>query len=363
MKPLFTIIIPCCDIEPYVKACIESITSQPVPDWECMAIVETTKDGSEAVVRKLAAGNSRIKVLTQPRSGSAAMPRNTGLMHAQGEYVFFVDGDDLLAQNALQELYDCITARPGADVYCFGCRTYTEPSSVPVKVEFPEVITNFPNNAPAEMTGVEATVLNGRTREYLFPPPWMNVFRKDYLIVNDLKFSPGFALDDGEFMPRALVLAKRVVPIHKLLYLYRIRPSSQVTECVVWRDRLNDLAMRYRNLLAFYAGISCRDDFDRRVAETWSRKWIQDIVAIWFAPYHIVHTPSTKRVESLGVMFSKGFEGFDALRRTATANRKLTSWLVKVYVQHPSMRLLIELFFRFIYFPLTRLKSRRKFGP
>ena len=104
MKPFFSIIVPCCDVEPYVRECLGSVQKQPFADWELLAVVETSKDRTETAVREIAAGDPRVKVFAQPRSGSPAAPRNTALDHARGEYVIFLDGDDTLAEGSLQTL-------------------------------------------------------------------------------------------------------------------------------------------------------------------------------------------------------------------------------------------------------------------
>lgn len=357
MKPFFSIVIPCCDIAPYARACLDSLKNQSFTDWECLAVVETSKDDTEQIVREAAAGDPRFQVFTQPRSGSAAMPRNTGLAHAQGDYILFIDGDDLLEDDALRRLQAHIAARPHADVYCFGCHVLNENTDAAATVSFPDEIDNFPRDAPPELTGCEATLLNGRTRAYLFPPPWMNAFRRQYLLERNLRFSPGFALDDGEFAPRALVLARRVVPIHESLYRYRIRPSSQVTAGIVWLDRLNDLAIRYRRLLAFHAEAARTGALDARVTRLWSRNWLRDIVGIWFLPHHIRNVPRAKRVESLGLLFADGFEDFNLLRKAAAPHRRLTGWWVAAFARHPSLRGAAEAFFR-LYFAATHVKTQ-----
>ncbi len=116
MKPFFSIIVPCCDVEPYVRACFDSVLSQPFGDWELVAVVETSKDRTKEIVREYAAKDSRISVFTQPRSGSPAAPRNTALEHATGEYVIFLDSDDRIAEGSLLRLHDKIAARPGRNI-------------------------------------------------------------------------------------------------------------------------------------------------------------------------------------------------------------------------------------------------------
>ena len=113
-NPLFSVIVPCCDVAQYVRACLESVKRQTFADWECIAVVETSKDDTERIVREFAAGDGRCRVFAEPRSGSPAMPRNTGLDHANGEYVVFLDGDDMLADDALSCIAGRIRERPGA---------------------------------------------------------------------------------------------------------------------------------------------------------------------------------------------------------------------------------------------------------
>ena len=73
-SPFFSIIVPCCDVEPYVRECLESVLKQPFTDWECLIGVETSKDNTEAIVREYAAHDSRFKIFTGPRSGSCSVP-------------------------------------------------------------------------------------------------------------------------------------------------------------------------------------------------------------------------------------------------------------------------------------------------
>ena len=104
MKPFFSIIVPCCDVERYVRECLDSVLRQPFADWECLLGVETSKDRTEEIVREYAAKDSRFKVFTGPRSGSCSASRNTGIDKATGEYVIFLDGDDTVTDGSLQRL-------------------------------------------------------------------------------------------------------------------------------------------------------------------------------------------------------------------------------------------------------------------
>ena len=60
MKPFFSIIVPCCDVEPYVRECLDSVSNQPFTDWECLIGVETSKDKTEEIVRAYESEGRRV---------------------------------------------------------------------------------------------------------------------------------------------------------------------------------------------------------------------------------------------------------------------------------------------------------------
>ena len=110
MTPFFSIIIPCYNVATFIEQCLRSVLDQPFQDWECLAVVETSRDQTEQIVRSFAEKDPRIRVFTLPRSGSPSTPRNTGLDHAEGKYVIFLDGDDYIFENSLEKMAAKITA-------------------------------------------------------------------------------------------------------------------------------------------------------------------------------------------------------------------------------------------------------------
>ena len=99
--PFFSIIVPCCNVARYVDDMAASVRGQSFADWECILSVEESFDATEAKCRAVAAADARFRVIVGPRSGSPATPRNRGLALAKGRYVVWLDGDDLLADEAL----------------------------------------------------------------------------------------------------------------------------------------------------------------------------------------------------------------------------------------------------------------------
>lgn len=349
--PFFSIIIPCCDVAPYVRACFDSILGQPFADWECLVGVETSKDGTEEIVRAYAAKDARFRVFTGPRSGSCSASRNTGTDLARGDYVIFLDGDDTIAPGSLARIAGKIRARPDADLY---------PCAIVVRNELTgrdeEIRDNYPDGFSGELTGRDATLLLERRFRHTFPCPMLQltVFRRAFLVAQGLKCIYGLRMQDSEFSPRALYLAQRVVPLHEPFYIYRIRAGSVQTVARGAGYFHKDLAVRLKSLMAFHAAKAREPGFDRRIGRAWARRWTDAIFTKWFSPGFVREIPRAERLETLGTVFAGGFGDFDLLLESASPARRLAARFVKAFVRSPARRDAAERFFARLYFPFLK---------
>ncbi|MBQ7487983.1 MAG: glycosyltransferase family 2 protein, partial [Clostridia bacterium] len=98
-----SIIVPCRDGETYLAACIESVLRQTFTDFELLLIDDGSKDGSLSIMQSFAADDARIRILAGPGAG-VGRARNLGLSEARGEWIFFMDADDILPADALRTL-------------------------------------------------------------------------------------------------------------------------------------------------------------------------------------------------------------------------------------------------------------------
>ena len=354
MNPFFSIIVPCCDVAPYLRDCLDSVANQPFADWECLLGVEESKDNTLEIAREYEAKDPRFKVFTGPRSGSCSASRNTGIDMASGEYIIFLDGDDTIVEGSLQRLHDKIAERPDADLYPCAMRMYDDSTG-----EMLELRDNYPQSATEELNGTEATLLAERhCGGHSCPMLQQTVFRRVFLVENNLKCIHGLRRQDSEFSPRALYLSRSVVPLHETFYLYRIRPNSVGTAARGEGYFHKDWARIMQSLLAFHAKVSVEPDFDLRVSRCWADKWLQQIFYIWFSPENVKTISRTRRVETLKCMFQVSFHDFDSLLRTTSLTKRIAGEWVKAFARHPLSRPLVELLFRF-YFACARLKHNK----
>lgn len=99
VKGLVSIVVPAYNAASFLKETIDSIKQQTVQEWELIVVNDGSSDNTSAIVRE--AADDRIILIEQTNVGVSAA-RNRGLMQAKGEYIVFLDADDLLAPDFLQ---------------------------------------------------------------------------------------------------------------------------------------------------------------------------------------------------------------------------------------------------------------------
>ena len=96
----FSIIVPLYNKEHYLPQLVDSVVTQGFDDFELLLVDDGSTDGTAALTDKLAAANPHIRSFHK-KNGGVSSARNLGLREANGEYLMFLDGDDLLAPRSL----------------------------------------------------------------------------------------------------------------------------------------------------------------------------------------------------------------------------------------------------------------------
>lgn len=104
-KPLVSIIVPMYNVERYVAASLRSAQNQTYSDIEILCINDGSSDGTRSIAEEALGEDNRARIIDQANGGLSAA-RNTGLGEAKGEYVLFLDSDDMLASNAIEFLVE-----------------------------------------------------------------------------------------------------------------------------------------------------------------------------------------------------------------------------------------------------------------
>ena len=117
---MISVVIPLYNKEKSVRATLESVRVQSYKDWECIVVDDGCTDNSREVVEQFKIEDLRFKIISQENSGVSAA-RNAGIMAAKGEYVAFLDGDDIWDKDFLKAMVGLMEEYPRKSVYGLGC--------------------------------------------------------------------------------------------------------------------------------------------------------------------------------------------------------------------------------------------------
>ncbi|MDU2912487.1 MAG: glycosyltransferase family 2 protein, partial [Staphylococcus warneri] len=101
---LISIIVPIYNVYPYLQFCLESIANQTYLNFEVLLINDGSRDNSKDICLEFVKKDTRFKYIEQKNAGLSAS-RNTGIINSKGEFITFIDGDDFIDPNYLEELY------------------------------------------------------------------------------------------------------------------------------------------------------------------------------------------------------------------------------------------------------------------
>lgn len=250
---MVSIIVPFYNSEKYIEKCLLSAQAQTYKDIEVICISDGSEDGSENIVRNLAEGDSRFRLIRQPRA-NAGQARNTGIKHAVGEYVCFLDSDDFLTPDMIEKMLNkceaakCDICFCDADDYHDGSGKFIYSKNRYLNEYY------MPNIQPFHPSEISDVIFQTSTSV-----PWGKFFRTAFIKENRIEFQAIPRNNDIFFVNMQIVLAQRITYISEVLVHHRVGISSNlqnghcetpVLYSYVIRDLFREL--RDRNIYAIY---------------------------------------------------------------------------------------------------------------
>jgi glycosyltransferase involved in cell wall biosynthesis len=219
-----SVIVPVYNTEAYVQEAIESICRQTLRELEVIVVDDGSTDHSLEVVHRLAEADPRLHVYTQENQG-LSVTRNTGLGHARGKYVYFMDSDDWLEAEALEQCYHaCEKLR--LDFVIFDAQSFADSGPT---AEMPTLSYRHSVLPPGEVT-TGTTLFDAQLRAEAFTPSaCLSFLRRSFLEEERLRFYPGILHEDQLFSATLYLTAQRVACIPSAFFHRRMRPDSIMT--------------------------------------------------------------------------------------------------------------------------------------
>ena len=210
-KPLISVIIPVYKTEKYLKTCVESVCESDYKNLQIILVDDGSPDKCPEMCDELALGDSRIEVIHK-ENGGLSDARNAALDIVQGDYVTFIDSDDLIKKDMISDMYD-IAVKENCDIVKTGMIMTEDEKDEGVNGDYIVV-------GKREALG----------RIYTDPPSIVTICGKLFKIplFDGLRFPVGMLNEDEYLTPRLFYRCERIALSEKTGYLYMQRPGESI---------------------------------------------------------------------------------------------------------------------------------------
>lgn len=219
-RVIFSIIVPVYNVEKYLEECVQSVLRQNFSSLEIILVDDGSTDRSGEICDELGAKSDGITVIHQENAGLSAA-RNTGIRNSQGEYLVFLDSDDLLYKNSLSNLFSVIQKQGFPDFVISRRCTLKGHDIIPCQYYFQK----------EEMSYKDSCSIYQSLHKY--PDCWLGVWifsvRRAYCLENSLFFYDGILHEDEEWVPRLFFQTDRIGFNNEILYCNRVARAGSIT--------------------------------------------------------------------------------------------------------------------------------------
>ncbi|KAA8997971.1 glycosyltransferase [Paenibacillus spiritus] len=259
--PKVSVVIPVYNVERYLDECLQSVIGQTLTDIEVICINDASTDNSMDILEKFRTNDKRIQIITHPRNRGLSSARNTGLSRASGKYIYFLDSDDYIVPEAMEELFN--KAESGVlDAVFFEAELLYEDDQL--KTQFIGYKEEFRHSYERVMSGSELFPLLVYRGEW-FGSVCRQFWNREFLITRSFDFYENIIHEDELFSFLTLLSAERVECVHKKYFVRRLRQKSIMTSGATKRNFIG-LFITICEMLDYWKGQEIDETLDAAIA-------------------------------------------------------------------------------------------------
>lgn len=227
VTPKVSVIVPCFNMEKYIEECLDSLVSQTLKEIEIICVDDGSTDRTKSLLYDYVKREARLTIVEQENAG-LSVARNVGVKNARGEYICFVDSDDLMELTAFEELYHK-TEENKLDILFYDGESFFESEDIKSrKLNYVDYYVR--KNDYSGITDARKLMCDMFENKEYRSSSCMQIINRQFFLDNDLWFHPGIVHEDNPFTFKGMLCAKRASHISKAYYLRRVRENSIMTK-------------------------------------------------------------------------------------------------------------------------------------
>ena len=208
----------------YIKDSLNNLLNQTLKDIEIICVNDGSSDNSLEIIEDFSKKDSRVKIINQENSG-ASIARNKGMKMAQGDFIHFIDADDIVAEDILEKLY-YNAINNDSDFAVFKVARFDE-KNIDYNHPIYDLERVFPeadfDNFGFTYSDIKMNVLN------VAYAPWTKFYRREFLEKNKMEFPDISAYNDILFHVKSMLKSSKISFVPEFLYFYRLDNVNSIT--------------------------------------------------------------------------------------------------------------------------------------
>lgn len=241
MTPLVSIIIPNYNCEKYIDKCINSVINQTYKNIEVIVVDDGSTDKSLDIIKKFI-DNDKVKLIIQDRQ-NAAIGRNRGIDASKGEYLLFIDSDDILFPSSVEKLVNT-AYKADVDFVMGNMKEMDEEDTITKELQF------FDSNK---------IISDYRELIALIPAPTNKFFKASVIKDNNISFGNVRIGQDLNFFLKYLLCCKNIAVINEYIYAWR---DTQGSMSRTVNFKIFDITESFKDIKRYYLSKDAYDDYN-----------------------------------------------------------------------------------------------------
>lgn len=222
--PKISVIIPVYNAEKFIRRCLNSILRQPI-SLEIICVDDCSTDNTPAILEEYAKKHKNVHVYRNEKNLYAGLSRNVGISHAKGEYLHFMDSDDFALPNTYPYLYK-VAHKNDLDMLKTRCVCFDQRYHLPSRHQ----VYSFKLFDSSLYNKVLKFSEQPKQLYYINVVPWNGIYKRSFVLENNLQFNNLFCANDRSFFVHALITAKRVMITKKFFVMHRKNNGTSLVD-------------------------------------------------------------------------------------------------------------------------------------
>lgn len=218
--PEISVIIPIYNVENYLAKCLDSVINQTYKDIEIICVNDCSLDNSVEIAKKYEQKDGRIRIIQREQNGGLSAARNSGIRHANGKYLYFLDSDDWIDRDYIERMFN-MAQKSDADIILNTHINYAKAD------ETRELQWLAYPKAPVEGEFLSSEFAINNSQCMI----WAHLYKKNFFDKYNLCFPENYVNEDEYFQHISKINTNKILAFYGSAYYYFQRENSIMTKC------------------------------------------------------------------------------------------------------------------------------------